>query len=145
MKGVHCAFQGRIGRDAEIKTVKATGRPFVTLSVIEGDGDEAQWINVLAWSDSVADIAGALVQGVEVYIEGKLKLRSWQGPDGAAHHSLSVSASTVQPMALIGRSKPKAPRAVSAKAASKKAKIDPYAPSRFADGTDADVGDPLPI
>lgn len=144
MKGIVCAFEGRLARDADIKTVKATGRPFLAMSVIEGDGDEAQWINVVAWSESLTEIAAHLVKGVAVYIEGKVRLRTWESADGS-RASLSVSASLVQPLALIGRSKPKAPRAA-AKGKSR-AKTDLYAPSSttFADGTDAAQGDAMPF
>lgn len=137
MKGIACAFEGRLGRDAEIKTARASGRQFVTMSVIEGEGDEAQWLDVTAWSESVAEIAAHLTKGVALYIEGKVRLRTWEN-----RTTLQVSASLVQPLALIGRSKPKAP----ARARAGKTKTDPQRPiDTFADGTDAATGDPLPF
>jgi single-strand DNA-binding protein len=138
MKGIACAFEGRLGRDAELKST-AAGRQFLAFSVIVGEDEEAQWLNVSAWSDHLTDLAPSLVKGVEVYVEGKMKMRHWTGPDGAEKTGLQVSASVVQPMALIGRSKPKAPRA------GRKAKVDSQAPMQFADGTDAGRGDELPI
>ena len=122
MKGIYCAFEGKLGRDAEVKTARQSGRRFVALSVIEGDGDEAQWVNVLCWSDSLADIVPSLVKGVEVYVRGKIRLRSWDSDQGTKH-GLSVSAEMVEPLALIGRDKPKVARG-------KKAKADPQAPLR---------------
>jgi single-strand DNA-binding protein len=142
MKGIHCAFEGRLGRDAEIKTAKASGRSFLALSVIEGEDDEAQWLNVVAWSESLAEIASHLTKGTELYIEGKLKLRSWTTAEGETRYGLSVSASLVQPMALIGRSKPKTP---TRKTSAAKARLDPQAPIEFADGTDMSRGDALPF
>jgi single-strand DNA-binding protein len=139
MKGVHCAFQGRLGRDAEIKTARASGRQFVAMSVIEGEDDDVQWLNVVAWSESIAEIAAHLIKGAEVYVEGKLKLKTWDSAEGQTRHGLSVSASLVQPMALIGRARPKKPRAAG------KPKVDPQAPIEFADGTDASKGDALPF
>ncbi len=122
MKGIACAFEGRLGRDAEVKTARASGRRFVALSVIEGEGDEAQWVNVLCWSDSLADIVPSLVKGVEVYVRGKIRLRSWDSDQGT-RYGLSVSAELVEPLALIGRDKPKAPPK-----ARGKAKVDSQAP-----------------
>jgi single-strand DNA-binding protein len=144
MKGIACAFEGRLGRDAEIKTAKTSGRQFVTLSVIEGQDDEAQWLNVVAWSESLAEIAGNLTKGTELYIEGKLTLRSWESETGT-RYGLSVSASLVQPMALIGRSKPKTPRTPTRKTSAVKSRPDSQAPMAFADGTDMDRGDALPF
>ena len=141
MKGIACAFEARLGRDAEIKTAKASGRQFVTLSVIEGQDDEAQWLNVVAWSESLAEIAGQLTKGTELYIEGKLKLRTWESETGT-RYGLSVSASLVQPLALIGRSKPKT---ATRKTSAAKAKVDSQAPITFADGTDMSQGDALPF
>lgn len=140
MKGIVCAFEGRLGRDAEIKTARASGKQFVAMSVIEGDGEEAQWLNVVAWSESLAEIASHLVKGAEVYVEGKIRLRTWEAESGT-RSGLSVSASLVQPLALIGRSRPKAPP----KPRTGKPKLDPQAPLEFADGTDMRQGDSIPF
>lgn len=140
MKGIACAFEGRLGRDAEIKTARASGRQFVTMSVIEGEDDDVQWLNVVAWSESIAEIAAYLTKGTALYIEGRLKLKTWESETGA-RSGLSVSASLVQPLALIGRSKPKAPR----KAKADSPKSDPQAPIGFTDGTDLARGDALPF
>lgn len=148
MKGIHVAFCGRLGRDAEVKTAKASGRSFLALSVIEGEEEEAQWINVVAWSESLAELAPHLTKGAALYVEGKLKLRSWTTPEGETRYGLSVSASLVQPMALIGRSKPKAAASrgtPTRKTTAAKTRLDPQAPIEFADGTDASRGDALPF
>jgi len=137
MKGIACAFEGRLGKDAQLKATSA-GRAFLVMSVIVGEDEEAQWINVSAWNDHLIDLADHLKSGVEVYCEGKLKMRHWDSAEGP-RSGLQVSASLVQPLALIGRSKPKAPRA------KKDAKADSQKPLEFADGTDARRGDDLPF
>lgn len=109
MKGIACAFEGRLGKDAVLKST-GTGRAFMVMSVIVGEDEEAEWINVSAWNDHLIDLAEHLKSGVAVYVEGKLKMRRWENPEGS-RSGLQVSASLVQPLALIGRSKPKAPRA----------------------------------
>lgn len=115
MKGIACAFAGRLGRDAAVKTTQA-GKSFVAFSVVEGEGEAQQWLQVSAWSDSIVDIADFLKSGTAVYVEGKIKLRQWDGPEGV-RPQLQVSATLVQPLALLGRSKPKAPRKPKGKAA----------------------------
>jgi single-strand DNA-binding protein len=142
MKGIAVAFQGRLAYDAEMKTAQASGRQFMTMSVVEGQDEQVQWISVVCWSESLAELAPHLTKGAEVYIEGKLKLRSWTTAEGDTRYGLSVSASLVQPMALIGRSKPKTS---SRKTTAAKARLDPQSPIAFADGTDASRGDALPF
>jgi len=110
MKGIECAFAGRLGRNAELRTSSA-GREWLSLSVIVGEGDDEQWVQVASWSATIAELAPMLVQGAQVYCEGKLKLRTWTAHDGTARTGISVSASLIQPLALIGQRKPKRLRA----------------------------------
>lgn len=129
MKGIHAAFCGRLGRDAEIRTAKS-GRQWLSLSAIAGEDDDAQWVSIACFSETIAAMAGQLTKGTEVYIEGNLRLRTWEAQDGP-RTTLSVSASLVQPLALIGMKKPKAPRA-----AKTRRKVDANAPveAPFNDG-----------
>lgn len=128
MKGIECAFDARVIRDAEVRQTKA-GKPFVKFSAIAiVRNDKEQPVSVLAWRDTFCDLSPDLKAGVEVYVEGSLELSEW---DGGVF--LSVSASKVEPKGLIGRKKPKAPRA------GKKAKVDPQAP------IDVPFSDPLPF
>jgi len=110
MKGIECAFAGRLGRNAELRTSSA-GREWLSLSIIVGEGDDEQWVQVASWSTTIAELAPMLVQGAQVYCEGKLKLRTWADRDGETRAGISVSASLIQPLALIGNRKPKRPRA----------------------------------
>jgi single-strand DNA-binding protein len=139
MKGIACAFEGRLGRDAQLKTTGA-GRPFLVFSVIVGEDADETWLNVSAWSDHLTELAPSLLKGVEVYVEGRMKQRHWES-EGGTKSGWQVSASLVQPLALIGRSKPKAP----ARAKAGKAKDDAQRPIQFADGTDARKGDEMPF
>ncbi len=110
MKGIECAFAGRLGQDAKLRTSSA-GRDWMSLSVIVGEGDDEQWVQVASWSTTTAELAPMLVQGAQIYVEGKLKLRTWTAHDGTQRTGISVSASLIQPLALIGNRKPKRPRA----------------------------------
>lgn len=133
MKGIVCAFEGRLAHDARVKHTNA-GKQFLQFGVINGEGDERQWLHVVAWSEGLVDIVGYLKAGVEVYVEGKLKTKIWLN-DGEPSVSLSVSASKVEPLALIGRGKPKAARAPSKRAG----KVDsqrPIEPAPFSDSLD---------
>ena len=140
MKGIECAFAGTLGRDAAVRTA-ASGRTWLPLSVIVGEEPDEQWVNVACFSATTAELAPQLTKGTQIYVEGKLKLRSWESQDGAIRYGLSVSASLVQPLALIGQRRPKKPRANS----KSKDKPDPQAPLHFADGRNVSDGDALPF
>lgn len=114
MKGIEVALVGRLAKDAEVRTSKA-GQEWMLLPMVVGEQPDEQWVSVSSWSHTVAELAPQLVKGVDLYVEGKLKLRTWQGDDGTTRSTLAVSANLIQPMALIGNRKPKKPRAEKAK------------------------------
>jgi len=113
--GIECAFPASLTSDAEVKTTSA-GRTFLKFSAVTGREEKQQYVSVLAWRDTFTDMAASLTKGTRLYIEGKLELSQWGG-----EAKLSVSASIIQPLGLIGAKKPKAPRKA-------KAKADPQAP-----------------
>jgi hypothetical protein len=94
--GIECAFPATLTQDAEIKTTSA-GRPFLKLSVVTGKDEKR---------DTFTELAPNLVKGTRVYVEGRLELRHWNGET-----SITVSASKLEPLGLIGARKPKATRA----------------------------------
>jgi single-stranded DNA-binding protein len=114
--GIECAFPATLTQDAEVKET-SSGRTFLKLSVTTGKEEKQQFVSVLAWRDTFTELAPSLTRGARVYVEGKLELRHWNGTSG-----LSVSASVIQPLGLIGAKKPKTPRKAG------KAKVDPQAP-----------------
>jgi len=126
--GIECAFPATLTQDAEVKSA-ASGRPFLKLSAVTGKEEKQQHVSVLAWRDTFTELAPSLTKGARVYVEGKLELRHWNGGSG-----LSVSASVIQPLGLIGAKKPKGPPR-----GKKGAKVDPQAP------IDVPFSDPLPF
>jgi single-stranded DNA-binding protein len=52
----------------------------------------------------------ALAKGDRCYVEGRLKLESWQGKDGQERQGLKVSAWRVERLGEIGKNKPAAAR-----------------------------------
>lgn len=127
MKSIECALQGTLGRDPMKRTSNA-GRDWVNFSVAVGEGDDTQWVEVACFGPNIDD-AACLVKGDRVYVEGNLKLRTWQNNDGSTRTTLNVSARKVQPMGKIGQQRPKKPRAEKAE----KPKADPNAPLPFDD------------
>ena len=97
--GIECALQGRLGADGQAKVSQA-GKPWLSLRVAVGNGDATQWVSVAMFGEHAHELAGRLVKGREVYIEGRLTLRSW-GADGATRWGLDVVAWRIEPLAEI--------------------------------------------
>jgi single-stranded DNA-binding protein len=107
--GITCAFIGRVvGEGAQLKFT-SSGTALVSVSVLVRDSKAAdgdgQFARVGHFGDDAEDLAPQLVKGVDVYIEGKLKLNTWQAADGAPRSGLNVTAWKLEPIgtASIGR------------------------------------------
>jgi single-strand DNA-binding protein len=104
MKGIHCAFTGKCGQDAELKTSKS-GKPWLSVSVavdMEASEEATTWVRVAVFGQLATELHPELKKGTEVYCEGRLKLDSWTGRDGRDRSGLSVAASRVEVLGRIG-------------------------------------------
>jgi single-stranded DNA-binding protein len=91
---IECAFIGCLGTDAEMRTSKA-GKPYARFSVMVGEGDDAQWARVTYVGGKLADTAPHLLKGARAYVEGTLKLSTWQDRQGHQRHGLEILAQEV--------------------------------------------------
>lgn len=109
MDGLHVAFIGRVGQDAE-RRFTSSGTPLVNVSLLVQDSKATdgagQWVRVGHFGDDSEDLAEQLVKGTEVYCEGRLKLSTWQTADGAQRSGLNVTAWRLEPIGQIGRRAP---------------------------------------
>src|SRR5258706_12993788 len=111
MDGLHAAFIGRLGADAELKYTQG-GLALLRASVCVKDlraeekGEPAQWVKLILFGESAEQLAERLVKGVEVYCEGRLKLSRWTDREGKERTDLELVAWTVQPLGQIGRRRP---------------------------------------
>jgi single-strand DNA-binding protein len=109
MRGIHAAFEGRLGRDAELRATKQ-GKPWLSFSLaVDTEGEEdalTTWVRVAYFGEDAESLSGRLQRGVEVYCEGRLKLDTWTAKDGLKRTGLSVVAWKVVPLGQIGRKRP---------------------------------------
>jgi single-strand DNA-binding protein len=99
---------GHLGADPELRyTSNGTAVATLNLATNErfraGESDEWQdrteWHRVVAWGRQ-AEIAGEyLSKGGQVYIEGRLQTRSWEGQDGVKRYTTEIVA---RDMILLG-------------------------------------------
>ena len=59
MSGIEVGFFGSFGRDAERKTSKA-GKRYLRLNVRVGDGEDVQWVGVMAFDEQAIEAADKL-------------------------------------------------------------------------------------
>jgi len=95
---------GNLGRDPEMRYTPE-GQAVVTFSVASSrkyktaageQREETEWFNCSAWG-KLADICNEyLTKGKQVYVEGRLKTRSYQGQNGETRFSIDVTCQEVQ-------------------------------------------------
>src|SRR5471030_629033 len=80
---------GHLGKDPEVRYleggVSVASFPLATTETFNKDGkkvEQTEWHNIVLWR-SLADVAGKFLQkGKLVYIEGKLRTRSFEDKEG---------------------------------------------------------------
>jgi single-strand DNA-binding protein len=62
--------------------------------------ENTEWHNIVAWRQ-LADLAEKYITtGTQIYVEGRLRSRSWDGQDGQKHYITEIVADTIQ---LLGK------------------------------------------
>lgn len=95
---------GRVGKDPEVRTAGESKVASFTLATTEkykdsktGEWKEnTEWHNIVCWRNT-AELAEKYVQkGMLLYIEGKLRTRSWDDKDGNKRYVTEIIADGVQ-------------------------------------------------
>ncbi|MFA5300228.1 MAG: single-stranded DNA-binding protein, partial [Lutibacter sp.] len=93
---------GRVGKDPEIR-FSAEGNPITTFSIATDnvytkDGEkkvDTEWINLVSFGKAAEFYNKYLHKSSLIYIEGRLKTRSWQSQDGQLHSRTEVIPSRI--------------------------------------------------
>ena len=96
---------GNLGRDPEARYTP-NGKPTTSFSVacnrvytVDGERkEETEWFRITTWgrlAETCRDLAdkGWLTKGRRVYVEGRLRTRSWEGQDGQKRTEIEIIAS----------------------------------------------------
>jgi len=96
---------GNAGKDAELRYM-ASGTPQCKFSLAVNNRrrnqqtneweDNTEWFNILIWGDMAERVSQYITKGKQLYVEGRLQTRSWDGDDGQKHYMTEVVANTVQ-------------------------------------------------
>jgi single-strand DNA-binding protein len=98
---------GHLGKDPEIRQleggVSVASFPLATSETYNKDGkkvEQTEWHNIVLWR-SLAEVAAKFLQkGKLVYIEGKLRTRSFEDKDGIKKYTTEVVAEN---FTMLGR------------------------------------------
>ena len=98
---------GHLGKDPEIRYleggVSVASFPLATTETFNKDGrkvEQTEWHNIVLWR-SLADVAAKFLQkGKLVYIEGKLRTRSFEDKEGIKKYTTEVVAEN---FTMLGR------------------------------------------
>jgi single-strand DNA-binding protein len=101
---------GRLGRNPELRYLPQTDRAVArfTLATNErffkpstNESDiRAEWHRIVAWGKLAEFCEKFLTQGKQIYLEGKLRTRSWQDREGNKRYATEIEA---QNIILLGR------------------------------------------
>ena len=99
---------GNVGKDPEVKVldngVRVANFPLATTEIYKKDGsrqEQTEWHNIVLWR-GLAEVTEKIVKkGATVYIEGKLRSRTWEDKDKVKRYSVEVVADTLT--VLTGR------------------------------------------
>ena len=94
---------GNLGRDPEMRYT-ANGTAVTEFSVAATERftsngqqqERTEWFNVVTWNRLAETCAQYLTKGRQVYVEGRLQTRSWDGQDGQKRYRTEVIAETVR-------------------------------------------------
>jgi single-strand DNA-binding protein len=94
---------GNLGKEPEMRFTPS-GSPVTTFSVATNrvfntqDGErkeETEWFTVVTWNRLAENCNQFLTKGQQVYVEGRLHTRNWEGQDGQKRTSVEIIASNV--------------------------------------------------
>ena len=102
---------GNVGQDPEIRytgdvnngTKVATFRLATTERYRDRSGnlqEHTEWHNVVVWRNTADVVEKYVKKGTQVYIEGRIRTRSWDDQNGNKRYATEIVADTLQ---LLGR------------------------------------------
>ncbi len=99
---------GNLGLDPEVRTLES-GTKLARLRIATSEAytskdgqriEQTEWHNVVLWRQ-LADVAERyLTKGSKVYVEGKLKTRSWKDQEGNDRYTTEIVADNME---MIGK------------------------------------------
>ena len=95
---------GNVGAEPEVKTLEsgiavANLRLATTESYKNKNGervDQTEWHSIVLWKGLAEIVEKYVHKGMRLYIEGRLRSRSWEDDKGVKHYTTEIYATTMQ-------------------------------------------------
>lgn len=101
---------GNVGKDPEVRYLDSSGNTKVasfTLATTERYKDRSgemreitEWHNIVAWRNSADVVERFVKKGTQLYVEGRIRTRSWDDQSGNKRYTTEIVADTLQ---LLGK------------------------------------------
>ena len=89
---------GNLGKDAEL-SYTPSGQAVSKVSLATNRAwkdkngelqEETEWHNLVLWAKQAESLSPYLTKGRMLYVEGRIKSRTWEGKDGNKHHATDI-------------------------------------------------------
>jgi single-strand DNA-binding protein len=105
---------GNLTRDPELRFTQE-GVPLASFSIavnrVRSKSEAVDFFNVSCWRELGERVANYKKKGDPILVEGRLKYRTWQAPDGAKRSAVEVVADRVQFLSRAQGPQPENPQA----------------------------------
>jgi single-strand DNA-binding protein len=99
---------GNVGKDPDVRYldngVAVANFPFATSETYKNKNGEkvttTEWHNIVLWRGLAEVVEKFVKKGTQLYIEGKIRTRSWDDRDGNKRYTVEIIADTMQ---MLGR------------------------------------------
>jgi single-strand DNA-binding protein len=90
-------FIGRLGKDPELN-VTSSGKPYTrfSLAVDQGKDQSPLWLNIVTWDKLAETVEMYAHKGMQVFVQGKLQVRSYTDKDKVNRQAIEIIAFTIQ-------------------------------------------------
>lgn len=95
---------GNVGKDPDVRHlengVSVASFSLATSEKTRDKGEITEWHNIVAWRQQADFAANYIRKGAQLFVEGRIRSRSWDDQSGVKHYTTEIVADSLQ---LLGR------------------------------------------
>jgi len=95
---------GNVGKDPDVRHlengVSVASFSLATSEKTRDKGELTEWHNIVAWRQQADFAANYIRKGAQLFVEGRIRSRSWDDQAGVKHYTTEIVADSLQ---LLGR------------------------------------------